>query len=136
MQNKNKWEDKVNKAKASRNQVSGNNRSVIVMGSHIEGDVINDASDNFSQPSEASVDLDQLSKDLSRLLDSMKTNATDSTHYEALTHVAKAKEYADKKDANQALESLRSVGSWALDIATKIGVPLAVEVIKKMSGIS
>jgi hypothetical protein len=50
--------------------------------------------------------------------------------------IGKAEQAAKVGDGERALGHLRSVGKWAIDVATKIGTTLAVEVIKESMGVS
>lgn len=80
---------------------------------------------------ENSMDLFQLAGELSRLRQAMNQEAKETTQYIAIGEVAKAEEAAKAKDSSKVAESLKGAGKWALDVATKIGVSLATEAIKK-----
>jgi hypothetical protein len=82
-----------------------------------------------------SVDLDKLSEELAQLRAAMRREATDGIHDMATAEVAKAEEAAREKDGPQILEHLRAAGRWALDVAMKYGLPVAVELIKKAVGL-
>jgi hypothetical protein len=49
--------------------------------------------------------------------------------------VAAAEEAADKGDGPAALRYLKSAGTWTLGIAKDIGVKLATEALKKVTGL-
>jgi hypothetical protein len=78
------------------------------------------------------LDLSKLSEELARLRAAMKVEAdgADPAHDVAVGHVASAEAAAKKGDRNGALAALKSAGSWALEIAQKIGVEVAVAAIK------
>ena len=80
------------------------------------------------------IDLPQLAQQLSTLRTKMKEQAVDSEHDEAIGAVAAAETAAKKGDGSKVMESLAKAGRWALDIATQIGVGLAVEAIKSAIG--
>jgi len=84
---------------------------------------------------EKSVDLIQLADELAKLRQAMKKEATEAEHDIAVGEVTKAEQAAKKKDAPKVAEYLKSAGKWALDIAAKIGVPLAIEALKQATGI-
>jgi hypothetical protein len=46
--------------------------------------------------------------------------------------VAKARKAADQGDDRTALRHLRTASTWTLGVAEKIGVPLAVEAMKRI----
>jgi len=76
-----------------------------------------------------------LSAELSRLRDSMRASATKVEQDIAVGHVAAAEKAAKEGDKPTVLRHLKNVGKWTLDTATKIGVNLASEAIKKASGL-
>src|SRR5260221_382392 len=80
------------------------------------------------------IDLPQLAQQLSTLRTKIKEQAVDTEHDEAIGAVAAAETAAKKGDGSKVMESLAKAGRWALDIATQIGVGLAVEAIKSAIG--
>jgi uncharacterized protein YjbI with pentapeptide repeats len=80
---------------------------------------------------EKSVDLSQLAEELSKVRQAMKAEAQEAEHDMAVSDVAKAEQAAKAKDASKVVEYLQSAGKWALEIASKIGVPLAIEALKQ-----
>ena len=89
---------------------------------------------NFNQNNaqfEGSLDLVQLAEELSKLRQVMMNKATVAEHSIAIGEVAKAEKAAKEKNASKVMEHLNAAGHWALDIASKIGVPVAVEVLKR-----
>lgn len=83
---------------------------------------------------EKSIDLSQLADELSKLRQAMKAEATDAEHDIAVSDIAKAEQAAKTKDSSKLAEYLQSAGKWTLEIASKIGVPLAIEALKKATG--
>lgn len=83
---------------------------------------------------EQSMDLTELARQLARLREAMSQDAKEPSHYIALGEVAKAEEAAKAKDSSKVAQSLKAAGKWALDVSTKIGVPLAIEAIKHSTG--
>lgn len=84
---------------------------------------------------EKSIDLPKLAEELSKLREAMKQQATEAEHDIAVSDVAKAEQAAKSKDPSKIAEYLKSAGSWTLDIASKIGVPVAIEAIKLAAGV-
>lgn len=80
---------------------------------------------------EKSVDLMQLANELSKLRQAMMKESTEVEHSIAVGEIAKAEQAAQSKDSSKIAEHLKSAGKWALDIASKIGVPIAVEALKR-----
>lgn len=88
---------------------------------------------NQTQTSEK-LDLPALSDQLAKLRAEMKREATDPEHDVAVGAVAAAEAAAKKGDEKSVLDHLKNAGQWALDVGLKVGVPVAIEAIKKASG--
>ncbi len=82
-----------------------------------------------------SIDLSKLADDLSRLIEAMKKECTKTEHYTAVGKIVEAQEAAKSDDVSKVKEYLKSAGTWSLDIASKIGVGVALEALKKSIGI-
>jgi hypothetical protein len=72
---------------------------------------------------------------LSHLRGSMRETATYADQDIAVGQVAAAEKAAREGDKATVIRHLKNVGKWTLDVATKIGVNLASEAIKKASGL-
>lgn len=93
---------------------------------------------NFTQVGrqiEKSVDLSRLAEELSKLRQAMKAEAKEVEQDIAISDIAKAEQAAKAKDSSKVAEYLKSAGQWSLEIASKIGVPLAIEALKQATGI-
>ncbi|MCP4656091.1 MAG: hypothetical protein GY856_11815, partial [bacterium] len=55
--------------------------------------------------------------------------------YRALTAVSEAEEAAEKGDGPTALERLEAAGQWTLDVATRVGIPVAQKAIRTAMGL-
>jgi hypothetical protein len=77
------------------------------------------------------IDLAQLATELSQLRAAMKQSVENDDHDIAIGEVAQAEKAARENNASAVLVHLKSAGSWALKVATNIGVPVAVEVLKQ-----
>ena len=77
------------------------------------------------------IDLPALASELFELQSKLKDEAIEPEHYSSLAEIAHAEKYAKKGDGAKALEHLSKAGKWTLDIATKIGVPVAIEALKR-----
>lgn len=87
---------------------------------------------NFNQrwnEVEDSIDVTTLAKELPLLLEELKKQATEGTHYKAIGEVADAQKAAEQKDGSKTLEYLAKAGQWVLDIAKNIGVPVATKAL-------
>ncbi len=82
------------------------------------------------------MDLAALTPELQRLQEALKHEAVDGEHYVSLAAVTKAREAAEAGDSSAAVGHLVKAGGWALSIAEKIGVGLAVLAIKGGIGLS
>ena len=89
---------------------------------------------NQTQGSEK-LDLPALADQLAQLRAELKKQATEPDHDVAVGAVAAAESAAKKGDEKSVLDHLKTAGQWVLDIGVKIGVPIAVEAIKKASGL-
>ena len=76
-----------------------------------------------------------LAQELATLRSKMKELAQSGDEHEALTNVIRAQEAAEQKERSKVFEHLKRAGQWALDVATKIGVPLVVEALKIAAGL-
>jgi hypothetical protein len=83
---------------------------------------------------ESVTDLAELATELSALCLAMGREATETSHYKAIIAVAEAEQAAKANNSSKVAQSLKGVGKWALDIATKIGTSLATEAIKESMG--
>ncbi len=93
---------------------------------------------NFNQiwnENKSDIDLPALAVELSKLRQKLKDEATEAEHYSSMGAIASAESCAKKGDGPGALEYLSKAGKWALDIANKIGVPVATEALKKAIGL-
>ncbi|HEY2961400.1 MAG TPA: hypothetical protein VGJ37_03240 [Pyrinomonadaceae bacterium] len=52
----------------------------------------------------------------------------------AVGAIAAAESAAKKGDEKSVLDHLKNAGQWAMEIGLKVGVPVAIEAIKKASG--
>ena len=71
-------------------------------------------------------------QELARLRAAMKQETEGTAEQdEVIGEVAKAEKAAGQGDDRTMLRHLKTAGTWALGVAEKIGVPLAVEAIKR-----
>ena len=90
--------------------------------------------EHFTQVSQSSADIKELTDSIERLRSAMATEATDSDHYIALGNVAKAEKEAKAGNQDKAIEYLKSAGKWAVDMAQKIGVNVITKAIQGQLG--
>lgn len=81
------------------------------------------------------VDLAVLADELGRLKLALKGAASDTGQFESLVAVSSAEDAARSGDGTTATAKLKAAGNWALDAATRIGVSVAEEAIKKAIGL-
>lgn len=53
----------------------------------------------------------------------------------ATAEIARAEEAVSHKDGPRIVEHLKAAGTWGLEIATKYGLPVAAELLKKALGL-
>jgi hypothetical protein len=87
--------------------------------------------DNTFQQVQGGLDLPKLADELGRLRTAMRSEAETREQDKAVGVVADAEEAAAKGDGATALRHLKAAGKWTLGIAEKIGVPLAIEYLKR-----
>lgn len=75
--------------------------------------------------------LADLANDLERLRTAMLTESKTVDQDQAVAAIAEAEAAAKKGDAKGVFAFLKSAGSWALDVATKIGTAVAASAIAK-----
>jgi len=76
------------------------------------------------------IDLSTLASELVELQSKLIKEATEPEHYSSLAEIGHAENSAKKGDGAKALEHLSKAGKWTLDIAEKIGVPVAIDALK------
>lgn len=130
--------DKVGGDKVGRDKVSGNKGDTFdIKDSPGSGRNISmqdvDIRQNRTEFGEK-IDLRLLAQELERLRVEMKSQASSAEHDVAVGAVALAQAEAKRGDESKALTYLSKAGQWALDVATKIGVSVATDAIKKAMG--
>lgn len=81
------------------------------------------------------IDLSVLAKELAKLRIELKKEGSEPDHDISIGAIASAESSAREGDGQKTLEYLSKTGKWALDVATKIGVPVATEALKKAIGL-
>lgn len=84
---------------------------------------------------QASVTVEELAKELSVLRTAMRSEASEPEHEISIGAVAAAEAAAKAGDGPKTLEYLKKAGTWAFDVATKIGVNIASSVLKGTLGL-
>ena len=80
------------------------------------------------------IDLQALATELAILRREMRQTVVESEQDIAIGQIAAAEAAAKKGDATSVAGHLKSAGRWAFDVATKVGVSVASEAIKKSLG--
>jgi len=74
-----------------------------------------------------------LESELKRLIEALRKEAATPEQFQALAETAQAEQANKDKDKPKLLAHLKKGGQWVLDTAVKIGVPVATEVLKRVS---
>jgi len=82
------------------------------------------------QQAAASIDMQALASELASLRSSMRKEATDVEHDQAIACIGAAENAAKKQDGASAIGHLKAAGKWAFDVATKIGTTVAAKAIE------
>lgn len=77
------------------------------------------------------VDLAALADELGKLKFALKGAANDTGELECLVAVSSAEDAARSGDETTAMAKLKAAGKWAWETATRIGVSVAADAIKK-----
>lgn len=127
----------INLNAAGGDQVSGNqfkgNRAGIVAGK-VEAKNLNVYTSWSEFDPSGEFDPQQLAADLAKLKEAMQGEASTEEELDEVSAVQKASLAAENDDKSKILEHLSNAGKWTLSIAEKIGVPVAIAVLKKMAG--
>ncbi|MDO9482596.1 MAG: hypothetical protein Q8S96_06500 [Hydrogenophaga sp.] len=87
------------------------------------------------QQAASSIDLPALAAELASLRNSLRQQATEIEHDQAIACIGAAESAAKKQDGAGALGHLKSAGKWAFDVATKIGTTVAAKAIQTAMGL-
>ena len=85
--------------------------------------------------SQEKFDMPTLATQLATLRSEMKKEATEPEHDIEIGAVAAAEAAAKKGDEKSALDHLQNAGKWAFEMGLKVGVPVAVDAIKRSAGL-
>jgi len=81
------------------------------------------------------IDLQNLAGELATLRRAMRLAAVKPEHDISIGQVAAAEIAAQKRDVCSVVRQLTGAGKWAFDVATKTGVSVASEAMKKVMGL-
>jgi hypothetical protein len=84
---------------------------------------------------QGSTRVEELLRELSALRTAMRSAASEPEHELSIGAVAAAEAAANAGDGVRTLEYLKKAGTWALDVATKIGVNTASSALKGSLGL-
>jgi hypothetical protein len=91
---------------------------------------VNNTFTQVLQQAACGLDLPALATELGILRNSMRNQATEIEHDQAVASIGAAESSAKKHDGAGALENLKSAGKWAFDVATNIGTSVAAKAIQ------
>lgn len=83
----------------------------------------------------SNIDLSKLATELSALRKSMRQEAFEIEHDQAIACIGSAEGAAKDQDGAGALKHLKSAGKWAFDVANKIGTTVAAKAIETAMGL-
>lgn len=99
--------------------------------SFVGGDVKGNVENKVTIQGASLSDLGALAQQLTTLRQTMMEEAKTADQVIAVGKIAEAEQAAQAKDAPKMMDSLKAAGQWALDVASRIGINLAVEVLKQ-----
>lgn len=94
-----------------------------------------DISGSFNDNEIPGLDFKKLSEELEKLRIAMRSEARSGDDDIAIGEVAAAQRAAEGGDSNALFAHLRRAGSWAIEIATKIGTNVATAAIQQAAGL-
>jgi hypothetical protein len=95
----------------------------------------NNTFDQAWQQAAAGIDMLALASELTALRVSMRQQATEIEHDQATACVGAAESAAKKQNVTGALGHLKTAGTWAFEVATKIGTSIAAKAIQTAIGL-
>jgi hypothetical protein len=98
------------------------------------GDNAQASNNTFNTWNQSGGDLKALAGELAQLRAELGKQAKSAEEFESAAAVAKAEDAAQKGDGSAAFDYLKSAGKWALEAATSIGIPVAIQAIKTALG--
>ena len=81
------------------------------------------------------INLGTLAQELPALRTAMRKEAAEPAHDKAVAAVAEAEEAAKDNDGPGVMEQLHKAGKWAWEMASKLGLNVATEALKKALGL-
>ncbi|QDT43392.1 Secreted effector protein pipB2 [Gimesia alba] len=81
------------------------------------------------------VEVSRLAEDLAVLREAMKRESNSASHDVSIGEIAAAEKATHAGDGPRAIEHLKKAGIWAFEISKKIGVEVAIAMIKAAQGI-
>jgi hypothetical protein len=112
----------------SKYKITGGNQGAV-------GDSAQASNNSFNTWNQSGGDLKELAKQLSLLRKELREQAQEPGHFESATAIAKAEVAAENGDGPTVFKHLKTAGTWALETASSIGVPVAIQAIKTAVGI-
>lgn len=98
------------------------------------GDNAQASNNTFNTWNQSGGDLKTLASQLAQLRAELGKQAKSPEEFESAAAIAKAETAAQKGDGSSVFEHLKSAGKWALETATSIGIPVAIQAIKTALG--
>jgi hypothetical protein len=102
-----------------------------VLGAAVFGDNANQANVGESAAVLHRLDLARLASDLARLRVEIRAHQTELECSDDVDAIEAAENAANEGNLHTALASLSKVANWVVDVATNIGVPVAVAALKE-----
>ncbi|HZH25673.1 MAG TPA: hypothetical protein VEY95_00665 [Azospirillaceae bacterium] len=98
-------------------------------------DAKNQQNTQHNQAQVASADMEKLAEELRQLAEALRRQAATPEQEVAAEQVDAASKAASEGNPNKISVYLKNAGSWALDVAKGIGIPLAVAALKRQIGL-
>jgi hypothetical protein len=98
------------------------------------GDNAQASNNTFNTWHQSGGDLKALAGELAQLRAELGKQAKSPEEFESATAIAKAEAAAQNGEGSSVFEHLKSAGKWALETATSIGIPVAIQAIKAALG--
>jgi len=106
-----------------------NNSQIGAVGSNAKAAKNKFEQNNYILPDNLNFDI--IGQELSKLKNSLKSNAETSEQFNAIGEVVEAENAAKNKDGNKIVQHLLNGGKWVLNTAKDIGVEVVAELVSK-----
>lgn len=97
-----------------------------------DGKIINSSIEQNTVTQVSNFDLNELSKELEKLLEELKKKSNLPEHFTECAKISEAHQEAIKGDRKKVIEALKKTGQWVFNTSTQIGIGLTSAILKEV----